>query len=146
MNPLFRHCILAAVLVLAGTAPWAAEAPYFPDRDWQAWSRGFLATLDRDVRVLRIPPRGSVAGERTAMAVARQVWSDEFGRDVAEGARPYRAFRGSNRWLVTGTGGIDRPGDGPILVLTRDTGAVVMLRGPRDQAASDDDAANPDTP
>jgi hypothetical protein len=146
MNLLFRHCIPAALLLLAGAEPLAADAPYFPDRDWQAWSSDFFAALDRDVRVLRIPPRGSVAGERTAMAVARQIWSDEFGREVAETARPYRAFKGSNRWLVTGMGGIERPGDGPVLVLTRDTGAVVMLRGPRDQAASDDDAANPDTP
>ena len=39
---------------------------------------------------------------------------------------------------MTGTDGIERPGDGPVLVLTRDAGAVVLIRPPRveDQAAT----------
>ncbi len=81
------------------------------------------------------------------MAIARDIWSEEFGRDVAEAARPYRAFLVSNQWLVTGANGIAQPGDGPVLVLRRDSGAVVLLRPPQAQAAIDapDDDVNDDS-
>jgi hypothetical protein len=104
----------------------------FPESEWRDWLNGFVAEVDREARVTLEQPRGSVAGERTAMAIARKVWAEHLGREIAESARPYRAFRRNNLWIVTGTDGIERPGDGPVLVLTRDAGAVVLIRPPLD--------------
>jgi len=128
---------VGAVLLLASFAA-AGQHRVFPERDWRNWVDSFMTEVDREARVALEQPRGSIAGERTAMAIARKVWSEHLGRDVAEAARPYRAFLRHNLWIVTGTDGIERPGDGPVLVLTRDAGAVVLIRPPRveDQAAT----------
>ncbi len=120
-----------------------AQSRFFPEPDWQAWVDQLMTDVDREARVETERPRGSVAGERTAMAIARQVWTDNLGRDVAEAARPYRAFKRHNLWIVTGTEGIERPGDGPVLVLTRDAGAVVLIRPPLDDDQAAARTANP---
>lgn len=138
MRILFSNLSATALMLASLAFPAGAQDIFFPESEWRSWSRAFAATVDREARVEHIRPRGSVAGERTAMAIAREVWSAEFGRDVAEAARPYRAFLVANQWLVTGTNEIAQPGDGPILVLRRDSGAVVMLRPPQAQAAIDE--------
>jgi hypothetical protein len=129
-------CLLVFTLSFSGlgaaqTAPAEASPRRAADltlEEWRDWAEAYLETLPHDQRVAGLEPFGSIAGERTAMANAQRLFRERLGRAAADAEQPYRAHRLRNLWVVVGAR--QPPGEGLLLVLTRDAGAVVRLQLP----------------
>lgn len=99
-----------------------------PEEAWLPWVTDYLAGVGHDERVDGVAPRGSIAGGKTAIAIARDLWAASYGDDATRQQAPYRAFRKGNYWVVVGVGEGQALGEGMVLVLTRDRGEVVRIQ------------------
>lgn len=100
------------------------------DEEWLAWARDYLAGVDPGETVANQTPRGAVAGGKSAIGIARELWAQAYGAEQADLQAPFRAYRRGNLWLVCGMAVSGRLGKGAILVIEADSGRVVRLRGP----------------
>lgn len=123
VNPLVAGGVHAQV-------PTEAEGPLpasqLTAREWRDWAEAYLETIPHEERVRGLEPFGSVAGERTAMANAQRLFRERLGRAAADAEQPYRAHPLRNLWIVVGAR--QPPGQGLLLVMTRDAGAVVRVQ------------------
>lgn len=113
----------------ADAAPRAAAS--LTAKEWRDWAEAYLKPIPHDQRVVGLEPFGSIAGERTAMANAQRLFRERLGRAATDAEQPFRAHRLRNLWVVVGAR--QPPGEGLLLVLTKDAGAVVRLQ-PVDEA------------
>lgn len=97
------------------------------DAEWLPWAAQYLAGVGADEAVPDQPPRGAVTNGKTAITLARELWTQAWGAEQTANQAPYRAFRKGNRWLVAGTAMPGRLGEGYLLVVEADTGRVVRL-------------------
>lgn len=103
------------------------------DAEWLPWAERYLAVVPADERRSELPPRGPIPNGKTAIAVARELWTAAYGEEAAGQQAPYRAFRRNQRWLVLGTARAGRLGEGYVLVIEADSGQVIRL-APRAEA------------
>lgn len=113
----------------ADEAPRAAAS--LTVKEWRDWAEAYLQPIPHDQRVVGLEPFGSIAGERTATANAQRLFRERLGRAATDAEQPFRAHRLRNLWVVVGAR--QPPGEGLLLVMTRDAGAVVRLL-PDDEA------------
>jgi hypothetical protein len=128
---LLLTALLSVPVMAAPPGPVASASPAaaaLTVKEWRDWAEAYLQTIPQEERVAGLEPFGSIAGERTAMANAQRLFRERLGRAVADAEQPYRAHRLRNLWVVVG--GRQPPGEGLLLVLTRDAGAVVRLQLP----------------
>lgn len=98
-----------------------------PQSEWMPWLTAYLATVSPSESVAAVSPRGPIADGKTAIAKAREAWTQVFGQELTDNEAPYHAYRKDNRWVVVATGTTDRLGDGLIAVMEADTGKVVRV-------------------
>lgn len=98
-----------------------------PQDEWGPWLAGVLAAIPAGETRADLAPVGPVPDGKTAIARAREVWTQVYGQELTENEAPYRAYRKDNRWVVAASGTTGRLGDGLILVLEADSGRVVRV-------------------
>lgn len=99
------------------------------DDEWRSWAQQYLATVPADERVEGQKPRGAIGDGKTAIRVAREVWSEAFGPEQTLQQAPFRAYRRNHLWVVSGTAVAGRLGEGYQFVIQADDGQVVRVRG-----------------
>ncbi len=99
------------------------------NEEWLPWAERYLAQIDTTTSVSWIQPRGAVPDGKTAIAQAREIWSETYGAEQSSEQAPFRAFRRDQLWLVSGLAYAGRLGEGYIIVLDAQTGRVVHLKG-----------------
>lgn len=95
--------------------------------EWQPWVERYLRTIPPDEFVKDIPPRGAVKDGKTALALAREIWTKAYGAEAVRAQAPYRAYRKDNRWVVLAAGLNRELGSGLVLVIEADSGRVVRV-------------------
>lgn len=102
--------------------------PPAPSADvWQAWLKKYLTQIDPQANVADEAPRGAVPEGKAAIAIAREIWTQRYGKPVMMAQAPHRAYRQNNLWVVVGTPGGVGLGDGLVLVVTADDGRIVRV-------------------
>ncbi len=106
-----------------------------PQSEWEPWVIQYLAGIGPDEGVKDIPARGPVQDGKTALAAAKEIWTQAYGADTVRAQAPYRSYRKDNRWVVLGAGLDARLGTGLIVVIEAGSGKVLrMSRGGEDKA------------
>lgn len=100
-----------------------------PDAEWRPWAQQYLAGIAAGARVEGRKPRGPIADGKTAIRVAREIWTEVFGPEQTLEQAPFRAFRRNDLWVVSGTALSGRLGEGYVLVIRAGDGEVVRVRG-----------------
>jgi thiol-disulfide isomerase/thioredoxin len=95
--------------------------------EWSPWLTAYLAAIPPTEARADLPARGAIPDGKTAIAQAREVWTQAFGAELTENEAPYRAYRKDNRWVVVASGETGRLGDGLILVLEAESGKIVRV-------------------
>lgn len=103
------------------------ESAAAPDSDWRPWAEKYLAAVPADEAVADMAPQGPVADGKTAIAIARRLWSERWGAEQSAIQAPYRSYRRNNRWLVVGSAKSGQLGQGWVLVIEVDSGRVLRL-------------------
>ena len=100
-------------------APTAAE--------WQSWLQQYLAAIEDNQAVADEPARGPVADGKSAIRIAREIWTQRYGKPLMIAQAPHRAYRKNNTWVVLGTADSGELGKGLILAITADQGQVLDI-------------------
>lgn len=100
-------------------APTAAQ--------WQPWLKAYIAGVKPGETVAGEAPRGPVPDGKTAINIARKIWTTRYSKKLMIKQAPHRAYRQDNYWVVVGTTDSGKLGDGLILVITADKGRVVRV-------------------
>jgi thiol-disulfide isomerase/thioredoxin len=103
------------------------ESAAAPDADWRPWAQRYLESVPADEAVSGIAPQGAVADGKTAIRIARELWTQRWGAEQTAIQAPYRSYRRNNRWLVLGSAKSGQLGQGWVLVLEADSGKVIRL-------------------
>lgn len=101
-----------------------------PASEWGPWVERYLAGIAEGETVQGFTPRGAVTDGKAAIALAREVWSAQFGAEQTLAQAPYRTYRKGTRWVVLASGesGAEaKLGEGFICVIEADTGRVLRV-------------------
>jgi len=94
---------------------------------WQPWLKSYLATVDTKQQVNGESARGTVPDGKSAIRIAREIWTNRYGKKEMIAQAPHRAYRQNNTWVVIGTTESGQLGDGLVLVITADEGRIVRV-------------------
>lgn len=123
---------MAAFSPLPTPADPRMQAPIaLPEVLWAPWVENYLAGISPQETVPGLAPRGPVADGRAAIAIARELWTAQYGQAATEREAPYRAYRQDNQWLVLGAPPQRALGEGMVMVIEQDSGRVQRLAAGR---------------
>ena len=111
-----------------GDEPSRLESAAVSDAEWFPWAEKYLAGVGADEVAPGIPLQSPVLDGRSAILLARQLWSEAYGAEPTNAQAPYRAFRRGTRWLVAGSARPGKLGQGFVLVIDAETGQVLRMR------------------
>jgi thiol-disulfide isomerase/thioredoxin len=114
-------------LHLRKARPSRTAADAAPAAEWRAWAGDYLASVPPGETVQGQAPQGPVEDGKTALRLARALWTAGYGEDATREQAPFLAFRRDNLWVVSGLAVSGKLGQGFVLVITADTGTVVRL-------------------
>jgi len=97
------------------------------DAEWKPWAKRYLESVSAEERVADLTPRGAIADGKTAIAAAREIWTQRYGAEAVARQAPYRAYRQDRRWLVVGDAVAGRLGQGYLLVIGASDGTVLRI-------------------
>lgn len=126
---------MASALSLADD-PRRQAPPTLPEVLWAPWVENYLAGVGPQESVPGEAPRGPVPDGKTAIAIARELWTAHYGAHATRYEAPYRAYRLDNQWLVMGAPPQRALGEGMVLVIEQDSGRVRRLAAGRALSAT----------
>lgn len=103
-----------------------APVPVVQDQ-WLPWVERYLDGIAADETVDGIDPVGAIDDGKTALARARETWTQRYGAGAVRAQAPYRAYRRHGYWIVMGGGLARELGSGMIVVFRADSGQVLRL-------------------
>lgn len=107
------------------------ELPERPEAEWQAWVEMVLTETRGKSVISDIAAGGAIRDGRDAITRARAIWDQRYVPAAVRERSPYRSFRRGGLWLVTTTGGARVAGDGFVIVMQADSGAVLHIADQR---------------
>lgn len=110
--------------------PSRQAADAVSDAEWLPWAERTLSTFVPAEPVDGLDPQGPVPDGKTAIGIARALWTQRHGEAATRAQAPYRAYRRGPLWLVVGTALPGRLGEGFVLVLRAEDGRVLRLEPP----------------
>lgn len=111
-----------------GDEPSRLESAAVADAEWFPWAEKYLAGVGAGEVVPGIPLQSPVIDGKTAILLARQLWSEAYGTEPTNAQAPYRALRKGPHWLVAGNARPGKLGQGFVLVIDAETGQVLRMR------------------
>ncbi len=100
-----------------------------PESVWVPWVERYLATLKPGEWLPAQALQGEISTGKQAIALARALWSTQYGSAETRAQAPYRSFRINHYWVVLGSGSSDSTalGDGYVAVFEVGNGRVIRL-------------------